>query len=492
MLTILAPIIVFGIVVFVHELGHFLAAKSVGVYAPRFSIGFGPALFRRRRGETEYVIAALPLGGYVRMASREDEATAFLEGGSEKAAAAGHVPVVTANDAPAVLGGDPEAKPKDWDPDAMIPFGPKPVPEDRWFESKPLWARVWVLSAGVIMNVLLTYVVCFALVAAFGESYFPTRVIGDVRPTPQTPALAAWLQPGDTVTSVAGRPVGSWRDIERRIEAATGDSVDIATNRGAGRFAIGAPGSAARSALLGALLPYNRPVVDDVRAGTPAQRAGLQVGDSVVAVNGTPVASFYHAVRILRASDGSEVRLEVRRDGRPLTLSMRAETVTETDPATGERRQARQIGVGVPIPEIERQRVPVHRAFAPALAITGRMGGEVITTVRGLFSGRVSLKQLGGPIAIARTSVSAARGGIETLFGLIALLSINVAILNLLPIPVLDGGQILLNLAEAVKGSAFSARTRENVLRVGLAAIALLFVTVMWNDITRLLADWIN
>jgi regulator of sigma E protease len=123
MLSWLAPIIVFGLVVFVHELGHFLAAKATGVYAPRFSIGFGPALLKKRWGETEYVLAALPLGGYVRMASREDEATAFLEGGSENSATA--------------------AAPKDdFDPNAMIPFGPKPIPESRWFESKPLVLRL--------------------------------------------------------------------------------------------------------------------------------------------------------------------------------------------------------------------------------------------------------------------------------------------------------------------------------------------------------------
>src|SRR5213076_255988 len=122
MLALLAPILVFGLVIFVHELGHFLAAKAVGVYAPRFSIGFGPALFRFRRGETEYILAALPLGGYVRMASRLDEETAFLEGGNEN--------------------GEKKAHPAGWDPEAMIPFGPKPVPENRWFESKPLWARL--------------------------------------------------------------------------------------------------------------------------------------------------------------------------------------------------------------------------------------------------------------------------------------------------------------------------------------------------------------
>src|SRR6185436_16654575 len=135
MLAILAPILVFGLVIFVHELGHFLAAKAMGVYTPRFSIGFGPALWRRRRGETEYVLAALPLGGYVRMASRHDEATAFLEGGSEEKTAR------STND-------------PGFDPNAMIPFGPNPVPENRWFESKPLPARLFILFAGVTMNFL--------------------------------------------------------------------------------------------------------------------------------------------------------------------------------------------------------------------------------------------------------------------------------------------------------------------------------------------------
>src|SRR6185503_3098753 len=138
MLSWLAPIIVFGLVVFVHELGHFIAAKLTGVYAPRFSIGFGPALLKKRWGETEYVLAALPLGGYVRMASREDEATAFLEGGSENSAT-----VAT--------------KKEDFDPNAMIPFGPKPIPESRWFESKPLVLRLVIMLAGVTMNALLAY-----------------------------------------------------------------------------------------------------------------------------------------------------------------------------------------------------------------------------------------------------------------------------------------------------------------------------------------------
>src|SRR5262252_263910 len=140
MLAILAPLLVFGLVIFVHEFGHFLAAKATGVYAPRFSIGFGPPIFKARWGETEYVLAWLPLGGYVRMASRNDAETAFLEGGSEEATAR-------------------QATDPGFDPNAMIPFGPKPVPENRWFESKSLLDRIVIMTAGVVMNILLAIAV---------------------------------------------------------------------------------------------------------------------------------------------------------------------------------------------------------------------------------------------------------------------------------------------------------------------------------------------
>src|SRR3954465_7908469 len=194
MLSFLAPILVFGLVIFVHELGHFIAAKLTGVYAPRFSIGFGPSLFRFRRGETEYVLAALPLGGYVRMASRLDEETAFLEGGNETEAA------------------DAKEKSKDWDPEAMIPHGPKPVPENRWFESKSLAARLFIMIAGVTMNVILTVVVMSVLLYQVGRGIIRTTVVGDVTPVASMPGLAQ-LQTGDTIRAVNGKAVSSWNDI---------------------------------------------------------------------------------------------------------------------------------------------------------------------------------------------------------------------------------------------------------------------------------------
>lgn len=397
MLTWLAPILVFGLVVLVHELGHFMAAKWLGVYAPRFSIGFGPALWRRRFGETEYVVAALPLGGYVRMASREDEATAFLEGGSEQS----KVPAVGASSSPTITGEHHAVAghPKDWDPEAMIPFGPKPVPEDRWFESKPLWGRLVIMSAGVIMNAVLAIVVSTGLYAGYGRAYIPA-------------------------------------------------------------------------------------VVDSVVAGRPAERAGLMKGDSIVALDGAPVRRWNEVTERVSAAPGRELAFEIVRGGTTMTVRVTPELTPDTSDI-GTLVEVGRIGAAS-TRNIARESMGLGESVVAGWNSTWAMGTAVIRVVGGLVTGQVSVSQLGGPITIARTSVEAARSGLETLFSLIAFLSINVAVLNLLPIPILDGGQILLNVAEGIKGSAFSVRTREYILRAGLVAIALLFALVMFNDVKGL------
>jgi regulator of sigma E protease len=377
-LSWLAPLIVFGLVIFVHELGHFVAAKLMGVYAPRFSIGFGPSLIKKRVGETEYVLAAFPLGGYVRMASREDEATAFLEGGSENSA-------TTAGN------------PKDgWDPDAMIPFGPKPIPESRWFESKSLPARLFIMLAGVFMNALLAYVIYVGLLLRSGI------------PTPTT------------VASV-------------------------------------------------------------VNPGKPAAIAGIQAGDSIAALNGRPLASWQMLLDTIGASAGRPISLGIIRQGKPVEVTVTPAAEEALDPETGVKRTVGRIGMmaGQAFTPIA-----VPRAFVEAWHVTIDNGSKIFSALGSLMRG-VGLKDLGGPIAIAQVSVQAAQGGIETVLLLVALISINVAVFNLLPIPILDGGQIVLNVAESIKGSAFSTRTRENILKGGLLIIGLLFVTVMFNDISR-------
>ncbi len=379
MLAWIAPLIVFGLVVFVHELGHFLAAKAVGVYAPRFSIGFGKTLWKRRRGETEYVIAALPLGGYVRLASKEDEATAFLEGGAENSAV--------------------NASPKDgWDPEAMIPFGPKPIPENRWMESQSLLGKLFIMLAGVTMNLVLGYVVLTGMFVGYGQPYVTTRA-------------------------------------------------------------------------------------DSLFAGRPAAEAGMRAGDSIVSVNGAPIKDWDALVRKVGASAGVPLVIGVVRDGSPREFTVSPAPEEAIDPETGKKGIVGKIGI---VPRTGTAPVPLGDALSAGARATAGMATSVLTSLKQLATREVSAKELGGPIAIAQASVQAARGGFEPLLLLIAFISINLAVFNLLPIPILDGGQILIMLLEAAKGSPFSLKTREYVLKAGLGAILLLVAFVMYNDIRRL------
>lgn len=386
MLSWLAPLVVLGLVVFVHELGHFLAAKAVGVYAPRFSLGWGKALVRwRPHGtETEYVISALPIGGYVRMASRLDETASALEGGNEEA--------------------KPGAEQRDdWDPDAMTPHGPKPVPADRWFESKPTLARVFILLAGVTMNALLTLAVSTGVFAVYGRRVVPA-------------------------------------------------------------------------------------VIDTVIQGRPAERAGLLRGDSIVAIDGKTVRNWSDVLDNVGGAAERTLRIEVGRGARREILTVTPEAQDVADEVSGQRTRVGRIGAG-PVQRMNSEPVSLGAAVVAGWHATWNMGGQVIGVLGGLFRGTVSVKSLGGPIAIARVSVQAAQTGLEPLFSLIAFLSINLAVLNLLPIPILDGGQVLITVAEGVRGRPLSDRVRDVLMKIGLALIATLFVFVMFNDIKALVVS---
>lgn len=392
MLSWLAPLLVLGLVIFVHELGHFLAAKWAGVYAPRFSLGWGKPLWSFRRGETEYCVSWLPIGGYVRMASKEDETASMLEGGNE-------------------TGGEEEAaqpeRSRHWDEHSMIPHGPKPIPSDRWFESKPLYARLVIMLAGVFMNVVLALVVSTGVFAYYGTGYVPA-------------------------------------------------------------------------------------VADSIIADMPAERAGMLAGDSIVSVDGVAVTRFEQVLSQVSAAPEREIAVDVVRNGELVTLMVTPEAQDIPVPPIGETRRVGRIGVGA-TSNIVRERVPVGQAAVSGWNATWGMSGEVIAVLRGLVGGRVSVDQLGGPIEIVRTSVVVAQtGGLESLWKLIAFLSINLAVLNLLPIPLLDGGQILLQLAQGVRGKEFSPMVREWYARIGLVAILMLFLTVTFNDLKRIVLGFLN
>lgn len=462
MLAVLAPVIVFGLVIFVHELGHFIAAKLTGVYAPRFSIGFGPALWKHRRGETEYVLALLPLGGYVRMASRHDAEAAFIEGGTEESSA---------------------LKPGDaaYDPQAMIPFGPRPVPEDRWFESKSLAARLFIMVAGVTMNVLLAFVALTYVALVYGEPYIATRVVGAVRPPASAPMLSQ-IQAGDTIVRVNGATVDSWSDIAEHIVGTTTGAVTLTTQRGDVRVPLGAPGAPSSEDVLGAIDFFMPPVIGAISPGGPAMRAGLRAGDRVVTIGHVPVSSSSQLQERVTAAPGVALPFEVRRAGRTVALTVKPESTTTTDSRTKESRVVGRIGVTF-ADVTSRRPMGVAPSVRTGAEQTWRVATSIVGVVHGLITREVSVRQLGGPIAITRASVAAAQSGLETLLTLIALLSVNVAVLNLLPIPILDGGQIVINVAEAAKGSPFTSRTREYILRFGLVAILLLFVMTTFNDV---------
>lgn len=461
-----AIVFVFGLVIFIHELGHFIAAKLMGVYAPRFSIGFGKALWSRKWGETEYMIAPLPLGGYVRMASRDDETMAFIEGGREEAVAEGAV------------------KPRFWDPNGMAPFGPKPVPADRWFESKSYAARLFILSAGVTMNALLALFLFIGMAIGYGRPVLLTRVIGAVTPAAEAPELSQ-LMIGDTILAVGSAPVTSWSRFGVLFDSMAGDTLTIRTNRAAVRVAVGEPYGAKRRTVLGAIGPWIPPVVEEVTTGLPAQRAGMRPGDSIVAMDGQPVQSWREVVPYIEKAAGRTVTLVVARGLERDTLSMRPDSMEIEDAAAKQMVWVGKIGAVVRT-DIGHEPVPFGAAIREGASDTWHAAGAIVRSLQMLATGRASVRQLGGPVAIGNAAAQAAKQGWEVLLNLLALISINLAVVNLLPVPVLDGGQILILGAEMAKGGPLGIRTRENLMRAGLVFIGLLLIVVMYNDIPRL------
>lgn len=459
----LGPLIVFGLVVFVHELGHFIAAKAFRVYAPRFSVGFGPALWRKRWGETEYVLAALPLGGYVRMASRDDATAASLEGG---------------NESESLSPDDPR-----YDPAALMPFGPHPVPAERTFESKPLWQRLIIMVAGVTMNIVLAIVVMTAIAQASGRSILQTRVVGRVDAPAWAPQLGRAIAPGDTIVSVGGKPVATWNDINEALVTTPDTTVTITTNRGAVSVAAGPEAGKRRMELLEALLPWYPPVAGTVLAGKPAAIAGMRPGDTLVAIDSTPIRNFGDLIGVVAPSAGKPLLFTIRRGAETKTLTIVPDS--QLDARDSVKRYVGKVGVGQADVTIH-EAIGFREAASLGWGMTWSNVGLVIDFLQKLGSGQASMRDMGGPIAITQASVEAARGGAIRLFGLLAFLSVNLAVMNLLPIPILDGGQIVMNVAESIKGRPFSLRTKENFARVGLLAIALLFVVVMFNDVRRI------
>ncbi|MGH7670709.1 MAG: RIP metalloprotease RseP, partial [Gemmatimonadaceae bacterium] len=286
--------------------------------------------------------------------------------------------------------------------------------------------------------------------------------------------------PGDTIFQVNGHQVDGWSDIVNDI-ALSRANVTFGTQHG--NVVVPLNDSLTPLAVASAVDYWVPPVVDSVLPNDAAAAAGLQPGDSIAAIDGVPTHGFADLIAQVSPAAGSTLVFTIWRQGKSMAVRITPRATPVTDPQTGKVDTIGRIGVAQR-QDVRREPVGLVQAVVMGGRVTGAYGSAIVGIVHDLVVRKVSVKELGGPIAITRASVHAAENGWASLLQLIAFLSINVAVLNLLPIPILDGGSIVMNVIETAKGSPFSDRTRENILRVGLVVIALLFVLVMFNDTT--------
>ncbi len=451
LLSLAAFVFVLGVLIFVHELGHFLAAKAVGIGVPRFSIGFGRATpLRFRRGETEYVVAWFPLGGYVKMASKEEqEAMAAIEGGELETE----------------------------------------YPEDKLFESKSLPARIFVITAGVVMNMLFAWLAYAGLAAALGRTEDPTTAIGWIEAERLPPDAAALgdVPLGTEILRVNGDTVASWQQIIQRVIDPTSDRLRFDFAGDVDPVVLPIPGTEAlaRAAVAVALEPAWGPRVGGVAPGYSAAEAGLERGDQVLAVDGDTVRTFHDIRRAVEGHAGDTLQFALLRDDSVFVAPLLPAQQTEPDPLTGEPVQVVRVGI-VPYVEPLRTEYGAVGAVIEGWDRTWSNVELVLFTLKGIVFGDISAREIGGPVLIGQMSGQFARRGMVALISFMALLSVNLAILNLLPIPVLDGGHLVFLLIEGIRGKPLSLNARLRLTQLGMVLLIGLMVLVFTNDIARI------
>lgn len=459
-LTLFAFIFTLGLVIVVHELGHFLLCKLTGIYVKTFSIGFGPKLLRRRIGETEYALSVVPFGGYVKMAGEgvmeeiQDTGT-----GQER-----KYPVGTA-------AGDREAA-----------AGDDGIPEHRRFNRRPPWQRLAVVVAGPLFNLVLAFLLYAGVVMRQGMVEIPVTRVGAV--AAGTPAAAAGIGIGDQVLAVDGRRVAVWDDIiagliepnlERR-EAPRPLPVALLRQGRVDTVAV-APryDTQSRYWTIG-LEPWDT-VVGLVQRGGPADRIGLREGDRVVTVADSVVTSFAAIARIINRSAGSEVRIVWERGGRIMESAVVPQAAEVLPDSTVGRIFFDRQYVSRPL--------PAGQALQIGLAATGNTIRAIVSLLGSAVAGRLGLEAVGGPIRIGQVAGEMLRWSFTHLMQFIAFFSVNLFLLNLLPIPVLDGGHVLFILYEMVTRRQVQARVQAIATQVGLIVLLLFMTFVVVVDVLK-------
>ncbi len=428
----IAFVFVLGVMVLIHELGHFLAARYFDVRVESFAIGMGPRLFGIRRGDTDYKICALPIGGYVKMAGDSI--------------------------------GEPTGDPGE-------------------FLAKPRWQRLIIAFAGPLFNVLLAIALPVGLYMTHFERYTfwsQPAVVGYVQQ--DSPAEKAGLRSGDRIVELDGADTPDWQSVRLAEVAAVNKTAAVVFERDGRRVeaelliepdeqGMGRAGwIEAAPVRLGAPVP-----------GMPAAAADIEAGDLLAAIDGEPIDALTEVIELIQGSDGKPLRLTLERDGR----QVETEVAAVYDDA-GPQPPAWRIGIGLePLYESTVTELGFVEALGQSVEDNRRNAMLIFKFLGGLIEQRMSPKSLEGPIGIARLSGEAARRGWPELIGLMAGISLNLGIFNLLPIPILDGGVILMLLFESVIRRDVSLAVKERIVQAGLVFLVLLFAFVMYNDILK-------
>jgi regulator of sigma E protease len=444
-------VIAVGLLVTVHEFGHFWVARRLGFRVLRFSVGFGrPLLKWTARDGTEYVVAAIPLGGYVKLLDEREGPVA----------------------------------------EADLP---------RSFTRRPHWQRIAVLLAGPCFNILFAVLLLWGMFWVNGVNEV-RPVVGDV--TSGSIAAAAGLKSGDEIRAINGSPVSGMRDV-------VFDLLDAMSARGEADLNVSSSGAAPRSARLVVADPDARrrltepsellrglgfqfwppvpAVLGQVEAGGPAARAGLASGDEIVSVDGAPVANFHDIIARISTHPGERVAVEYRRAGVPHST----EVQVANDEVGGKRVGRIHVMQPPPPTRTYPESMLLHQNLGAgaALAHAGAEAWNMTVLQARLFwrmvEGRVSLKNLSGPLSIAEFAGDSAEAGVGPFLGFLVLISLSLGFLNLLPIPILDGGQIAFQLVEWLKGSPLSERAQTFGQQVGIALLIVLMGVALYNDIAR-------
>ncbi len=435
-----------GVLVAVHEYGHYLAARLCGVKVLRFSLGFGPVIWQRRLGRdaTEWAISAIPLGGYVKMLDEREAPVAAHE-------------------------------------------------RARAFNTQRIWRRSVIVAAGPAANFLLA-ILFYWVLACVGTRDLPTSIEA---PEAETPAASAGLRAGDRVHAVDGRPVKGWSELRWQVVSrAFGQDVILLDVEREGAVLQEIPLSLAQLRLderaddplrqLGLTVAGSRlaAVLDQPLPDGEAARAGLQRGDRVLAINGQPLADWRDFVSRIASAPGQVLTLEIERASQRMAVTL----TPRADPG---KPTVGRIGVGPLRDEELFQRSIIQVSYG---LLDGLRHGALRTwemsrfSLQGMWqmlSGRLSLRNVSGPVTIADYAGQSASAGWDTYLAFLAMVSVSLGVLNLLPVPILDGGHLLYHALEAVRGKALSERSEEFGQRLGLSLLAALMALAFFNDITR-------